>query len=182
MIRKVFFIKANSLLSNVEDKKLRTSIKRLLLLFSKPKVQNCISKKYGLYRYECKDSRCNLWASYIQECPSFITSNGYKLKIKCHINCHSTNVLYFLSCNSCSGFTTYSGKTVNFRHRINNPITACRYGTSTDKFYNHIFKCINENDHVAKEPYSKVFAFVTFKNENKLLCYLHKIRFDTMNC
>ena len=48
---------------------------------SKPKVQTDISEKYGLYRYECKDSGCNLCASYIQECSSFITSNGYNWKI-----------------------------------------------------------------------------------------------------
>ena len=56
-------------------------------LLSKPKVQNCISEKYDLYRYECKDSRCNLCASYVQECSSFITSSGSNWKIRCHINC-----------------------------------------------------------------------------------------------
>ena len=68
---------------------------------------------------------------------------------------------------------------------MNNHITACRYGTSTDKFDNHVFKCINENDHVAKEPYFKVYAFMTVNNTNKLSCYesyLYKMRFDTMNC
>ena len=68
---------------------------------------------------------------------------------------------------------------------MNNHITACRYGTSTDKFDNHVFKCINKNDHVAKEPYFKIYAFMTVNNENKLLCYesyLHKMGFDTMNC
>ena len=64
----------------------------------------------------------------------FITSNGYNWKIRCHINCHSTNVLYFSSCNSCNGNTTYTGKTVNFRHRMNNHITACCYGISPNKF------------------------------------------------
>ena len=87
-----------------------------LCLLSKPKVQTYISEKYGLYRNECKDSCCNFCASYIQESSSFITSNGYNWKIRCHINCHSTNVLYFLSCNSSNGNTTYTGKTVNFRH------------------------------------------------------------------
>ena len=79
----------------------------------------------------------------------------------------------------------HTGKTVNFRHRMNNHITACCYGTSTNKFDNHVFKCINKNDHVAKEPYFKVYAFMTVNNENKLLCYesyLHKMGFDTMNC
>ena len=35
-------------------------------------------------------------------------------------------MLNFLSCNSCNGNTTYTGKTVNFRHRMNHHITACR--------------------------------------------------------
>ena len=80
-------ITANSSLSNVKDKKIKKVFdkckvthalkqpKNLLRLLSKPKVQYCISKNYGLYRCECKDSRCNLCASYIQECSSFITSN-----------------------------------------------------------------------------------------------------------
>ena len=153
-------------------------------LLSKPKVKNCISKNYGLYRYECKDSRCNLCASYIQEWPSFITSNRYNWIIRCHINCHSINVLYFLSCNSFKGNARYTGKTVNFRHRMKNHITVCRYGTCTDKFDNHAFKCSHKNDHVAREPYFKAYAFMTVTEENKLLCYesyLHKMRFDTMN-
>ena len=111
---------------------------------SKPKVQNCISKKYGLYRYELKYSCCNLCARYIQKCPSFITSNGYNWKIRCHINCHSINVLYFLSCNSCNGFTRYTGKTVNFRHRMNTHISPCCYRTSTYILDNHVFKCNNK--------------------------------------
>ena len=59
-------ITANSLLSYVRDKKLKKVFdkckvihalkqpKNLLRLLSKPKVQNCISKKYGLYRYDVK--------------------------------------------------------------------------------------------------------------------------------
>ena len=65
---------------------------------------------------------------------------------------------------------------------MNNHISACHYGTSTDKFNNHAFKCSNKNDYVAKEPYFKVFASMTVNNENKLLCqesYLHKMGFDT---
>ena len=58
-------------------------------------------------------------------------------------------------------------------------------GCSTDKFDNNVFKCINKNDHVAKEPYFQIYAFMTVSNENKLLCYesyLHKMGFDIMNC
>ena len=81
-------------------------------LLRKPKVQNCISEKYGLYRYEYKDSSCNLGASYIQQCSSFITS---KLDFD-------------------------SGKTVSFRRRMNNHIIACLDGTPTNKFDNDVFK------------------------------------------
>ena len=77
---------ANSLLSIVKDKfknvfykyKVTHTLKQLKSLMSslsKPKVQNRISKKDNLYRYECKDSHCNFCASYIQECSSFITLN-----------------------------------------------------------------------------------------------------------
>ena len=154
-------------------------------LLSKPKVQNCISEKYGLCRYEGKDSRCNSCASYIQECSSFITSSGYNWKIICHINGNTIHALYLLSYNSCNGNTTCTDKTVNFRLIMNNHITACRYGTSSDKFDNHVFICSNKNEHVTKEPYFKVYAFMTVNNENKLLCYesyLHRMGFDTMNC
>ena len=68
---------------------------------------------------------------------------------------------------------------------MNNHITACRYGTSTNKSDNHVFKCSNKNERVAKEPYFKVYAFMTVNNKNKLLCYgsyLHKKGFDSMNC
>ena len=73
-------------------------------------------EKYGLYCYECKDSCRNLCASYIQECSSFITTNGYNWKTRCHINCNNINVLYLLSCNSCNGNNKYTSKTVHFRH------------------------------------------------------------------
>ena len=68
---------------------------------------------------------------------------------------------------------------------MNNHITTCHNRRPTDKFDNHVFKCRNKNKHVAKEPYFKVYAFMTIvNNENKLCykCYLHKLGFDTMNC
>ena len=72
---------------------------------------------------------------------------------------------------------------VKFRHSMNNHIR--RYGTFTNKYDNHFFKCSNKNEHVAKEPYFKVYGFMTVNNENKLLCYesyLHKMGFDIVNC
>ena len=70
------------------------------------------------------------------------------------------------------------------RHIMNNQITVGRYGTFTGKFDNHFFKYSNENEHVAKESYFKIYTFMTDNNENKLLCYepySHKIRFNIMN-
>ena len=67
---------------------------------------------------------------------------------------------------------------------MNNHIIACRYGTSTDKFDNHVFKSSNKDKHVARNLF-KVYALMTVNNENKLLCYesyLHEIKFGTMNC
>ena len=90
--------------------------------------------------------------------------------------CHSIDVLYSCSGNSCNGNTTYTSKKVNLRHRMTH-ITAYRYGTPLssppplpDKFENHIFKCSNKNEHATKESYFKVFVFMTVNNENKL-CY-----------
>ena len=107
----------------------------------------------------------------------------YTRLFKLHnISCHSINDLYFLSYNSSNGNTTYTSK-MN-RHIMNNQITVGRYGTFTGKFDNHVFKCSNENEHVAKESYFKIYTFMTDNNENKLLCYepySHKIRFNIMN-
>ena len=48
---------------------------------------------------------------------------------------------------------------------MNNHIRACRYGTSTDKYDNHVLKCSNKDKHVAKEPYFKVYAFIAVNNK-----------------
>ena len=66
---------------------------------------------------------------------------------------------------------------------MNNNITACHYRTSTEGFDNHVCKCGNENEHVAKEPYFKFYGLMTGDNKNKI-CYesqLHKKGFDAMN-
>ena len=48
----------------------------------------------------------------------------------------------------------------------------CCYWTFTKKIVNHIFQYGNKNDHIAKEPYFKVNAFMTVNNENKVLWIL----------
>ena len=86
---------------------------------------------------------------------------------------------------TCDGKTTYIGKTVNFRHRKNNHIAACRYGTSTDKLTIMLLNVVKRMNVLPREPYLKFYVFMTVNNENKLLCYesyLHKMGFDTMNC
>ena len=77
-------------------------------------------------------------------------------------------LFYIFQHVSSNGNTTYTGKTVNCRYRMNNHLTVCRYGISTKRFDNHVFKCSNKNKYVWKEPYFKVYTFITVSNENKL--------------
>ena len=75
---------------------------------------------------------------------------------------------FTVSCNSYDGNTRCTGKTVKFRHIMNNHVTMCCCQTSTDRFDSNIFKCRNKTEHVPKKPYFKVYAFKTLKNKNKL--------------
>ena len=143
-----------------------------------------ISGGPGLFA-ECTDIRCNLChKGYIQTCTSFVTSNNKIWEIRTHINCNSINVLYFLVCNKCNGATTYTGKTkTSLRTRMNNHISDCRTGNTTDKFDIHVKKCCIENDDYAI-PFFKIYAFMALKSEHKLNTYekyLHRQKFDTMN-
>ena len=109
----------------------------------------------GLFRFECKDKHCNLCKIYIQGCKSFTTSNGFEWNILCLINCKSKNVLYYLKCCSCNGntsSTSTSTSTNDLRLRVNNHISSCRLGISTDKFDNHVFNCRAKNNYTL-EPY-----------------------------
>ena len=71
--------------------------KSLSSLLSKPKIQNPISEKYGLFPYRCKYFRRNLCVSYIQECLSFETSKGYNWKVWGHANCHGMLMKNFMN-------------------------------------------------------------------------------------
>ena len=100
-------------------------------------------------------------------------------KVKNNYQLHATNVIYFLKCTNCP--TTYIGKTNNFRLRMNNHISSCFYGNSSDRFDNHIYKCLGENK---KEPYFKIHVMMSLNDSNKLLeyeHYLHQKGYDTMN-
>ena len=52
---------------------------------------------------------------------------------------------------------------------VRNCVAACRYGTSTDIHLTTVFNCSNKTEHVTKEPYFKVYAFMTDNHENKFV-------------
>ena len=81
--------------------------------------------------YKCSNKRCKICRMYLQECTSFETANGKTWEVRCHINCHSLNVVYYLVCNFCKK-DSYTGKTDVIRDRTNNHIRACRHGNSTN--------------------------------------------------
>ena len=52
-----------------------------------------------------------------------------------------------------------------------------------DKFDKHVFNCRQKNNKNS-EPYFGLYAFLTLKNESKLLPYeshFHRLGYDTMN-
>ena len=146
------------------DSKIVLALKQppnLLRLLSKASFnssQPVHKKKIGIFK--CNDIRCKLCALYMQPCKSFLTSNGTEWQIKNSITCESKNVIYYLKCIACKGATTYTGKTNNLRKRMNNHISSCRLGTSTDRFDNHVFKCRNTH-HVNTEPYFEIYVFLS---------------------
>ena len=106
---KIVFLKSMVCIAMNTAQKMKFSIKDFFSkcdqIRSKLRICSHLLKKSVIENFifcavEYKDSCCKLCASYIQNCSNFITSNGYNWKIRCYINCHSTNVLYFLSCNS----------------------------------------------------------------------------------
>ena len=141
--------------------------------------------KNGLFR--CTRSNCKLCKIYIQECTSFTTHNDTEWQIKSHINCKSKNVIYYLKCVWCDDQqhpTTYTGKTFDLRERMNNHISACRNGGSSDIFDEHVHKCKDRHFHHQEEPYFHIYAYMTLKKQESLLSYekhLHRKGYDSMN-
>ena len=143
-------------------------------------------RRQGLFH--CSDKKCKLCRLYIQECNSFITHNGTEWKIKSDIHCNSTNVLYFLKCKKCPDQerpVSNTGKTfTRMRERMNNHITSCRLGGSTDLFDEHVFKCKQNSSNPDEEPYFHIYAFMTVKRRESLLTYvnhLHQRGFYSIN-
>ena len=66
---------------------------------------------------------------------------------------------------------------------MNNHITGCRHGNSSDKFDNHVYKCRLEHN-LTQEPYFEILALTKLADEKLLLTYeahFHEKGFDTMN-
>ena len=122
----------------------------------------------GLFR--CKRPNCKLCSLYIQECASFITANGYEWEIRCHIDCHSVNVLYYLKCLSYPdplNPVTYTGKTYLIRDCMNVHISSCRLGGSSDKFDN-MSSNVDKNTKIAENHISISTHFSQLRTRNHL--------------
>ena len=186
---------AKQLIKNSKNERLKSAFEQVKLIhaFKQPPnllrilcnsvfITNNDNTKKGLFK--CQDKRCKICKLYIQEGPSFITSNGTNWIVRCFANCNSLNTLYWLKCNFCD-YTTYTGKTDNIRERTNNHITGCRHGTGSDKFDNHVHQCASTSNSGLHEPFFKLNVFMVLKDYHKLLDYelkLHCQRHDTMNC
>ena len=133
--------------------------------------------------FKCLNRRCDLCNNrYIQECQSFTTFNGKEWTIKSHINCNSSNVIYFLQCAACQK-EFYTGKTNNLRKRMNVHKSSCNLGNSSNIFDNHVFNCKNKNRY-CNEPQFYIYAFMSIKDERMLIPYerfLHSCGYDSMN-
>ena len=134
--------------------------------------------------FKCSSKSCKICRLYLMEGTEVEMSNGTMWKVKCFANCHSLNVLYYLTCGFCK-VVTYIGKTNNFRQRTNNHISSCRHGNSTDQFDNHVYDCWKEkNDTLPPEPFFIANILMVCNDYNKLLSHeaaLHAKGLDTMN-
>lgn len=131
----------------------------------------------------CNRNICKICRLYLQECKSFMTSNGTTWDVKCHATCSSKNALYFLICNFCD-VESYTGKTDDFRARTNDHISKCRRGKSTNKFDIHVYNCSLKSTSTPREPYFKAYIFMVLNDYNKLLNVerkLHLAGHDTLN-
>ena len=66
---------------------------------------------------------------------------------------------------------------------MNNHISACRLGKSTDVFDNHVHKCCYYNNS-NNEPFFKLTVMMEVNDVNKLLTYekaFHQKGYDTIN-
>ena len=185
-----FVENANNLLKSTKDDKLKKVFKdrKVILSLKQPKslirilMPTTINHNQASGIFKCQRPNCKICRMYLQEVSSFVCSNGFRWDIKCRITCQSKFTLYYLVCNMCN-IVTYTGRTIDLRDRTNNHIDCCRHGKGTDKFDLHAYECGIKNDNL-REPFFKMYAFMTFNSESKLNLYermLHNKKLDTMN-
>ena len=141
------------------------------------KSPSSIQQERGTFR--CGSKRCEICQfSYLQECKSFVTSNGTDWKIKRHITCNSLNVIYFLKCSFCM-HETKLGKAESLRIRHNNHRVGCRGGKGTDVFDNHVFNCAKSKGLATiTEPNFLLYVMMECSDYNKLLSIERKLHLD----
>ena len=108
-------------------------------------------------------------------------------KVKSHINCHTMNVIYFLTCNCCNKESyigiTKGDKSRGFKVRMNQHISESRTGNSPCKFPQHVFNCGTKNN-CLKEPFFKIYIMVKFNDSlrlESLEANFHLKGYDTLN-
>ena len=119
---------------------------------------------------------------YIKPCPNLKTSDNFIWYIEIQITRQHKNIIYFLKSTSCNYSTTYIGKTIDLRSRVNNHITSCRLGGSTDKFDNHVFYCMQNQKQ--QEPLFKIVTFMKLADKRNLQFYeklLQNRGYDSLN-
>lgn len=193
---------SSNIVNTTRDLLTASSSERLHEAFNETKLVHCYTQTPNLLRilsssrfssddsregrevgvYRCSSNRCQICRlGYLQEGREFEVSNGTVWKVRCRITCSSLNVIYFLKCNYCK-LTTKLGKTDNLRRRTNNHRSACRLGTSTDIFDNHVFACHQNLGLQRMEPEFFLFCLMACSDYNKLLSYerdMHLKYFDT---
>ena len=192
---------ARDLLSNVQDDRLKdifSGHSPLLALKQPPNLLRQISSaeytssptakiEDGLFK--CEDKKCKLCRLYIQQCKSFRLADGSEWTIKGNVTCHSKCVLYYLVCLFCNGDTSKTGKTNKFRTRMNNHISECNSGATSDLFDLHVHQCMKDHGAPMHEgrfiqPYFKVYVYFEVSEPKLLIPYedhLHSKNFDTIN-
>lgn len=97
--------------------------------------------------FRCTNGRCKVCA-YITPCRTITSSkNGKRYKVKGHISCHSTNLIYLISCRRCN--LQYVGETsTSLATRINNHLSCIRTKKPTPiglhfNLPNHSVRCFS---------------------------------------
>ena len=186
---------SKELLSNVRDERLKGIFSNHVPILALKQPPNLLRQltaaefttsrsevlENGLFR--CQSKKCKLCRLYVQQCKSFTVADGTEWTIKSHITCHSRYVLYYLVCICCNGKISKTGKTNNFRKRMNCHISESGSGITTDVFDLHVHQCMIDHNHY-EQPYFKIYTYFEVSDPKLLIPYedlLHSKNFDSVN-